>query len=879
MDFCHLHLHTEYSMLDGYGKAKEYAQKAKELGYKYLAITDHGNIDGFIDFQKNCLENDITPIFGCEVYIVENMSSKQSRKHITFWIKNNVGFKNLCSLLSIANLDNFYRKPIITFDNLRKHYKGLVIGTACLNSFINLPNGEEFFRELKNLVKEDLYLELMLNTLPEQKQHNDKIFKLAKETKTKIIFTHDCHYVNKSEAIYQEIMLAIQRKAKWNDPNRWRFDLDSLYLLSKKEVKDLLLANELNLSYAENTFEVVEKCKNFKIKKREIILPKLRNVKDEAKFLKHLCEDKFNTIPEWNWSYLERFEYEYDLIIRKKFERYILIVWDLCRWARDNDILIGPGRGSVGGSLIAYLLGITSIDPIKHNLLFERFIAQDRIDYPDIDLDFDKEKIHLIRKHLEDIYGVENIASVSNFNTFKARGSVQDIARVFNVNYLEVNEFTKTFVNDPSLSEEEILELSLKSHEGQIFNQEYPDIIEHAKHITGRIRNYSQHAAAIVISTKPFDKAGRCNLIRGKNTRINWDKNDAEHVGYIKLDILSLRLLSVISSTLSQIKANYNKYINLNNINFNDSNVLRRIDSNHNEGVFQLDTYSMKELINEMTIDSFDTITHLVALVRPGPKNSGMTEKYIERQRTNRWKKMHPVYEKLTEDTFGLLLFQEQIMAVINEVAGLPYSTADKIRKIISKKRDKGKFREYEKLFKRGCRKVNIFSKQQANEFWDGLLSWAQYGFNKSHSVGYATTSYWCAYLKYYYPAEFISASLTFGADSKKQNLLNESFENQVIMVTPKVGISHATKWIAKNNKLFVPFSEVKGLGKKKALLAAENPNKEKQNGLLKFVTMKNVKVEHSGALGNLLRKIKAYDLEDERITTEMRDFFDFDLY
>ncbi|PNX49942.1 MAG: hypothetical protein BV456_08400 [Thermoplasmata archaeon M8B2D] len=878
MDFAHLHLHTEFSQLDGYGTAEEYVKRAKQLKYQYLGITDHGNIDGLITFQNECLDNGITPILGCEGYLIEDNSTRNMNGHITFWIKNNLGFKNLCSMLSIANLDNFYRKPLITFQNLRDHYKGLVIGTACLGSFVRkLPNGIKFFRELKKLLKNDLYLELMLNQLPEQIEHNQTIFQLAEETKTKIILTHDCHYVKKADSKYQEMMLAIQRKAKWDDPRRWKFDLDNLYLLSKREVKNLCSEYNTSIEYANNTLEIAEKCKRFRIRKREIVLPQIKGVHDEIGILRLMTDvalKKYNN----TFPYLERLEKELDIIVKKGFERYILIVWELCLWCKDNNILMGPGRGSVGGSLIAFLLGITSVDPIKHNLLFERFISEERIDYPDIDLDFDRTKIPLIREHLENLYGIDNVANVSNFSKFKARGSIQDVSRVFGIEKFEVDRFTKFIAPDETLSEKEILDESAKIPEGKIYYQQYPEVLDFAKNITGRIRNYGQHAAGLIISPDKIEKSGRCNLIRGKkNIRINWEKNNAEYVGFVKLDVLPLAQMTVIDYCLKQIKANTGKDFNLYDIDLNYPPVLEEIQQGNNEGVFQLNTDLMGSILEKMEINSFQNLTHLMALGRPGPLNSGMVDEYIVRQQIGNWDRQHPIYEELTKDTFGLLIFQEQIMLVINKIAGLPYSTADKIRKIISKKRDKNKFSEYENLFMDGCKKTKIFSNNEAITFWENLQNWANYGFPKAHSVEYSMLSMWCATLKFLYPTEFISASLSDCSKTQKDSLVQEAIRLDLKLYPPKCGISHATQWIAKDHKLFIPFSEVEGLGPQKAEIAANNPNYQKVKKQLKFLSMENVAIKHKGKLGEKLELIKAYDKNDNELSWEAKALFDFD--
>ena len=879
MDFCHLHLHTEYSMLDGFGTASEYAQKAKRLGYQFLGCTDHGNIDGLITFQKACQKNKITPILGCEGYLIENSESKKRNGHICFWIKNNIGFKNLCSMLSIANLDDYYRRPLITYENLLAHHKGLIIGTACLGSFVNLPNGEKFFRELKKLKPNDIYAEVMINDIDSQKEYNKKLIALAEENNVPIILTHDCHYVKKRESKYQEMMLAIQRKAKWDDPKRWRFETNNLYLLSKKEIHRIAQDNNLKPEYLENTIKLAEKCKRFKIPKKSISLPPIEGINDEAKFMRETCEAKLKAEFGINLLYLERLRKEIDLILKKKFERYILIVWELCNWCRENKILIGPGRGSVGGSLVAYLLGITSIDPIKYNLLFERFIAEDRNDFPDIDLDFERSKIHLVKRHLEDLYGSENIAGVSTYTNYKAKNSVQDIARVFGIKADEVNFFTKMIDDDANLSEEELLANAIETDAGREFNQAYPEVLDYAKKITGRVKNYSQHPAAMVIATEKINTSGKCVLLRGKkDVRINWNKYDIEHVGFIKLDILRLRLLSIIGMALAQIKENSKIDLDLNKIDLEDKNVLAQIQNNRNQGVFQLNTYATKKLLEEIKIESFRSIIDLIALVRPGPNESGMTAQYIERQRTKQWDEKHKIYEEITQDTYGIVLFQEQVMAIISKIAGLPYSTADRIRSIISKKRDKKLFREYEKMFFEGCKKNKFLSKKEAEEFWEGLLSWSRYGFNRSHSTAYAILAYWCAYLKYYHPVEFISSALTYGAKEKKSDLIQEAYRLGLNVMPPKVGISDPIIWKSKGFDLFVPFSEIEGLGPQKSNEAATQPHLQKVKGQLKFVSMKNVVSRHKGKLGELLESIKAYSPNDNKLSTEALKLFDFEI-
>lgn len=884
--FAHLHLHTTYSQLDGYGTPDEYAKRAKKMGFKYLACTDHGNIDALIKFQNACNENDIKPILGCEAYIVNEWKKEKKRGHITLWVKNKKGFRNLCNLLSIANIDGFYYKPRLNFNTLWKYRKGLVIGTACLQSFINLEGGREFFARLCDDMNGDIYAEVMPHNDNTQIKFNRKVIRFAKKYGAKIIATNDCHYIKKADSKVQEVMLAIQRKDTWNNPNRWRFNITGLHLRGADEMRRALdKIGFYKEEYLSNTIEVAEKCSEFRIPKLDIKLPRVPGLEkvSEKEYIWSLCVNSFKSKfsePITKYPvYRDRLKMEFDLITKKNFERYFLIVWELCEWCRKNGILVGPGRGSVGGSLIAYLLKITSVDPIKHGLIFDRFINNDRIDYPDIDLDFEDIKIHLVKEHLEDLYGEGNVAGVSSFNRLQAKAAIQDVARVFEIPQAEAINFTKMIDDSDGDGSAAKIQMAIDEHESAAeFAHANEDVIKYAKKLVGQVRNYGQHAAALVISMRNIAKSGRCNLIERKGVRlINWEKDDTEYVGLMKLDALSIKLLSILSHALKLIKENHAKDIDLEKLNLDDKKVIRAIASGNNTGVFQLNTWAMTSLIKDMKVTEFSHIVDSLSLVRPGPMESGMTEEYIKRQRTNKWRRMHDVYEEVTKDTYGLLVFQEQVMAVIHKVAGLPYSTADKIRKVIGKKRDVKEFEKYEETFKKGCRKTGYLSSEEANDFWDGLQKWARYGFNRAHSVEYAILGYWCAWLKYYFPTEFICASLTFGAKGKKPELIEEAYRLGLTVQLPKVGISHATEWKSNNGRLSIPFIEVKGIGPAKANEAARSPSPEKKKTKLKFVTMaNNTNIKHKGSLGELLDSFGAYTLGENTIDNDIKKLFDF---
>lgn len=891
-DFCHLHIHDTYSQLDGLGQPKDFVKKAKELDFKYLASTNHGNIDGLIKFQKACKEYDITPILGCEAYIVDKFEKKKKRGHICLWVKNKKGFKNLCKMLTIANLEGFYYKPRIDFETLLKYHKGLVIGTACALSFLKLKNGIKFLYELLEVNDgQDIYLEIMPHNQPFQIEYNKFIIDLAKDVDCKIIVTQDAHYVNKKDWKAHEVLLAIQRKAKWNDKNRWKFEGKEYYLKSTKEMqKSLKEIGFYKKEYLTNTLEVAEKCSNFIIPKRDIKLPYVPNIdpSKEDKILWRLCvkgyKKKFNVSIKQNKEYYDRLKLEYDLIKKKNFTRYFLIVHELVNWCKENEILIGPGRGSVGGSLIAFLLEITSVDPIIHKLIFDRFINIERIDYPDIDIDFEDTKRHLIKEHLENIYGNDKIAGVSSFNRLKPRAAIQNVARVFYPDdnnkrtkcIKETNEFTKLIDHKIEYENGPIQYVIDAYEEGKEFAKKYPKVIKYAKALQGNIFTYGQHAAALVVSMKPIGKFGRCNLIEsGGVKKVNWEKDDTEYCGLMKLDVLGLKLLSILGECIRLIKINHNKNIKLESLDIENKQVLKEINDGNTVGVFQFNTWAMTKLAKEMGISKFRHLADAVALVRPGPFNSGMTSDYIRRKHGYEWEKKNKIYEKLTEDTYGVIVFQEQVMYVINKVAGLSFSTADKIRKIIGKKRDKKEFEAYKNQYLKGCKKEGLFSKQEAIKFWNDLQEWSKYGFNLAHSIEYALLGYYCAWLKYYFPTEFLCSSLTYGAKSKKSELIEEVYRLGLSLKLPKVGISHPTDWVAKDNCLYVPFTEVKGIGEKKAFEASNLINQENLNKGY-YSRKKNIIQKHKGEFGKLLDSIGAYDQNSIEISDKAKKLFDF---
>ena len=854
-EFCHLHVHTQYSYLDGFGSAEGYVRKAKELEFTALASTDHGNIDGIIDFQRQCKKQGIIPILGCEAYIVPDLNIKEKgekRAHVTLLIKTQKGFENLCSMLSIANLEGFYKRPRIDYKILNQYCEGLIVLTGCSASFLLYPGGKKLFERLYFKIAGDLYLEVM----PHDFEGQYKINQLCLDfdyPEASLIGTNDCHYIEKEDREVQEVLLAIQTKAKWNDKDRFRFELDDLYLKSADEM--LKGFEKIKFPYKNaqealsNTMQIADKCKDFSISKKQVFLPSVSGYGNDAdSFLRGIMDGRIIELAKKEgWKnqkikeYKDRIEEEWGLIQSKNFSGYFMIVWELVKWCKENDIMIGPGRGSAAGSLILYLLGVTHIDPIKFGLLFSRFINEERIDLPDIDIDFEDKKRDQVREHLEQLYGENNISSISTFLTMKGRAAVRDVCRVFNINQKEVDEFAKTI---EGFSEgEEGIEDALKEEVGKEFYKKYKKQVEIAIKLQGQKRGVSQHAAGVIISAEDLRKGTRGNLcIRSGNIVINWGMEDVEYMGLMKLDVLGLNTLSILNETNKLIGGK----IIYEEIPLDDLRVYKEISDGNNIGIFQLNTYSTSKLAKEIRCKNIRELSDIIALVRPGPSDSGMTNSYINRKR-NKWKEETiSIFDEIVKDTYGIIVYQEQIMKVIYEVAGLPYSIADKIRKVISKKREVKDFEPFKRAFIHGCLKKGIFSRRQAIDFWEMLQSHARYSFNLSHSVSYAVLAYWTAYMKKYYPTEFICANLTYGSESKKEELIQEAYRLGLRLALPEIGKSDAKKWVARDKILYIPFIEIKGIGEKLAEQAVQGRRLEKKK-VAKKETDKNKEVIYQG--------------------------------
>lgn len=864
----HLHVHDCYSLLDGMGSPEDYVKKAKSLNQNALAISNHANMYSAIKFQKACKENNIKFILGCELYIViDNLVKQKSetRGHLSCWVKDEEGYLNLMKILSNANLSGFYNRPRTDLNFILNNNAGLIFGTGCSSSVLNVS--EDFIYKLHDKIGNDLYLEIMPHNTDDQIKHNIKLLNIHDKNKIKLIATQDCHYINKEDSVTHEVLLAMQSKKKWTDPNRWKFSGDTYYMTSEEEmVEQFKTQNTIPydkvIEAINNTSEISNKC-SFELKQKNINLPEVPKYKNknEIDVLNVNCNDKlsqqFNVVPE---EYKERLKQEIDLITRKNFIRYFLIVADIVEWAKNNNIIVGPGRGSVSGSLVAFLLGITEVDPIKYGTNFSRFLNDGRsiTSPPDIDIDFDDINRHKVIERLRNVYGENNVAGITTFIKMEDKLVVGDITKVFDVNTKDVDQFCKKIESD-------IETAIIETEEGKQFNNKYPHIINYAKKLKGQPKALGKHAAGIIISNNDLTKSDTTYLIeRDSQKVVPVAMDDCDFLGLLKLDVLVLSTLSIISYCLDLIKENYNKKIDLSKIEPNDKKIFNDLSCGNTCGVFQFSTHDMTSLSKEMKISSFSDMVAALALVRPGPKNSGMKAEYIKRKRKGIWNKKHEEYEKITKDTFGVVAYQEQVLEIFTKIAGLSEVVADKIRMVIGKKKDVAEFEPYKKQFIDGCLNVGMFNKQEANDFWEELQSYARYGFSKNHAVAYALISYRTAWLKHYYPIEFLCANLTYGATGQKHELINEAQRLNLKIVPPKFNVSNGRKWTSKYNKIYVPFIEVKGLGEEN--IKAIDSSKGYQTGF--FFSTPNLP-------SNILDKIKGIGALSDDIPDDIDQHFD----
>ena len=909
--FVHLHVHDQYSLLDGFGSATQYVQEASRLGMRSLALTNHGNVDGCLKFQRACGDI-VKPVFGCELYIVENASIKkqgEKRFHITCLVEDVCGWTNLLKIITRANMDGFYARPRTDPASVVECCDGMTWMSGCMSSPLVHPWGRRMFRDLSNrLGREKVFVEVIPHAMEEQANLNRRVIDFGKSNGLGIVATNDCHYPLKEDSKIQEVLLAIQRNAKWKDPKRWRFSIDGLHLRTAGEMMDAFREQgAMKRRDAEEAIEatsaIASRCHGGfpSIPKRDVELPKVPCLGDEDDDVAmwRLVKEGFDElvrpfVPKKDFrgnkfgleDYRARVKEEMKTILDLGFQRYFLIVWELFDWCRGNDVGVGPGRGSSGGSLVAYLLKITWVDPLEHGLLFTRFVSPSRIDLPDIDMDFEDRKRHMVRGHLEDMYGKDCVAGVSTFMTMKGKAVVRDVGRVFDLPYVDVDRAARSIVvrsmgdDRASYSVEDAFETF---EDGKRFKAKYPREAAVAVRLEGQARGSGQHAAGMCVSGENLRDGMRCSLTRRSgNVVVNWDKHDIEHFGLMKLDVLGLSALSVLADARDEVKRNHGIDVDYRGLSLDDPDAIKVVADGRTVGVFQLGSPGLRRFCASLGVTRFRDIVDATSLWRPGTLRAGAAGEFVERKNgRSKWEYVHPVMEKYTKDTYGIVLYQEQLMQATYDLSGLGWKNVDLIRKVVSKSQGETAFQKWKSAFVEGCAKKGTLTEKAAGKVWDDLTTFGAYGFNASHGVEYSMISYYDAYMKAHYPGEFMAASMTHAKKDDKADLIEESRRMGLKIVPPKVGMSEPDRWVSRDGKLLVPLLEVKGIGPKaceKIMLSLGNGGDK-----VGFFSTKD-----AGLVGvprnidRLLNRVSAYDREkvsfsDEEIE-EISGLFDFDL-
>jgi len=830
-DFVHLHVHTQYSLLDGACLLDRLVDKAVQFKLPALAMTDHGNLFGAIKFYNLCIKRGVKPIIGSEVYVAAGSRFDKDYKpgldsnyHLILLAKDEEGYTNLVKLVSLAHLEGFYYKPRVDRELLSQYSKGLIASSACLKGEIascilsdNLPKAYKCADEYLNIFgKGNFYLEVMENGLPEQKKVNSNLIKISKELNIPLVATNDIHYLEKEEAFAHEALLAIQTQTTLTDPQRFKFNSDSFYFRSPQEMKDIFKEIPQSLK---NTLEITQKC-NLTMDFSKIHLPHfpLPQGQGEDDCLKEICNQNLNQrYPEISTEVKDRLEYELSIIKKTGFASYFLIIWDLVKFAKENHIPVGPGRGSAAGSIVSYLLKITDIDPLAYQLLFERFLNPARISMPDIDIDFCYEKRAQVLDYVAKKYGKDCVAQIITFGTMLARAVVRDVGRVMGLSYSEVDRIAKMIPY--AVGQQTTLKgaLGLSPELQEVYNADarIKRLIDVAMQLEGLSRHASTHAAGVVISDKPLIE--RVPLIKGSDgeTVTGFDMGSLEKTGLLKMDFLGLKTLTVIEETVKIIKRTQNKELDISSIPLDDKKTFSLLAKGDTIGVFQLESRGMRDILKKMHPGQFEDLIAVLALYRPGPLGSGMVDDFINRKQGKRQiSYVHPALESILKTTYGIILYQEQIMQIVSKLAGFDMARADLLRKSIGKKIPEI-MDEQRNLFIEGCKKNNI-PLAISNQIFDLIDYFSGYGFNRSHSAAYALISYQTAYLKARYPVEFMAALLTSERNNtdKIVEYVNESGHMKIKVLPPDINTSFANFTVTNDGNIRFGLLAIKNVGR-----------------------------------------------------------------
>lgn len=842
-NFVHLHLHTEYSLLDGAARINKVVKVAKEMGMPALAITDHGNMYGAVAFFDACKANDIKAIFGCEFYTCDDLNVKQGKtklNHLVLLAKNETGYYNLCKLNSIAFDKGFYYKPRIDRETLKQYSEGIVCLSACLAGEIPQAILNRQYDEAENLVKwfkdvfgEDYYLELQNHHLEEQIEVNQKLKEYAKKYNIKTVATNDVHYIYRDDAQVQDVLMCVQMSKTIDDPDRMKFPNDEFYLKSYDEMVE---AFPNDLDALETTLEIADKC-NFELVYGHYMYPKYVPItgQDPNDYFRDLIEaglkKKYKVeTPEIR----ERIEYELGVITKLGYVEYYLIVWDYINAARENGISVGPGRGSGVGSIIAYLIGITDVDPIKYGLFFERFLNPERVSAPDFDVDFEDSRRSEVFEYVKQKYGTERVCKIITFGTMAAKNAIKDVGRVLKVPYSELDQVTKAIPNTVKRPNIIAKVFGINHKEGtpdesipelvEMYNNnvDIKKVVDVAYKLEDSPRQTGIHACGVIIGGDILDK----HIPLAKNGDIltsQYVGGELEHLGLLKMDFLGLRNLSDIKGAIELIKQNYGVEVNFDEMDYDDAEVYKMISTGNTMAVFQLESGGFQKFMKELQPTRLEDIIAGVSLYRPGPMDSIPTfvkNKHYPDQITY----VSPLLEPILDVTYGCIVYQEQVMKIVQVLAGYTLGRADSVRKMMGKKKLKDLQLERE-VFLNGCEPANGkagvegavkrgLDRDVANKLWDEMEKFGSYAFNKSHAAAYAHVTYQTAYLKCHYEAEFLTSVLNNRITNSDEikNYITYAKEEKIEVLPPNINLSE-TYFTVKDNKIRFGLAALKNVG------------------------------------------------------------------
>ena len=780
MEFTHLHVHTEYSLLDGSNKIKEYVARVKELGMDSAAITDHGVMYGVIDFYRAAREAGINPILGCEVYVApgsrfdrEVGSGDDRYYHLVLLAENNQGYSNLMKIVSKAFVEGFYYKPRVDLELLEKYHEGIIALSACLAGEVARYLTRGMYEDAKAAAlryqdifgKGNFFLELQDHGIPEQQTVNQQLLRMHRETGIDLVATNDVHYTMAEDAEPHDVLLCLQTQKKLSDENRMRYEGGQYYVKSPKEMARLF---PYALEALENTHRIAERC-HVEIEFGVTKLPKY-DVPDGLtswEYLNKLCheglEQRYHPVTD---ALKARLDYELSTIKNMGYVDYFLIVWDFIKYARDNDIMVGPGRGSAAGSLVAYTLGITQLDPIRYDLLFERFLNPERVSMPDIDVDFCFERRQEVIDYVRRKYGDDCVVQIVTFGTLAARGVIRDVGRVLDMPYAQVDTIAKMIPQELNITIDKALGMNPELRKAYEEQDDIHRLIDLAKRLEGLPRHTSMHAAGVVISQKDVSEYVPLSRAQDGSIVTQFTMTTLEELGLLKMDFLGLRTLTVIQNAVKMVEKSTGMLLDMQKIDYNDKKVLDSLGTGRTDGVFQLESAGMKSFMKELKPQSLEDVIAGISLYRPGPMD--FIPQYIRgKNRPDTIRYDCPQMEPILKPTYGCIVYQEQVMQIVRELAGYTLGRSDLVRRAMSKKKASVMAKERQNFVYGNAEEgvpgciANGISEEIANKIYDEMTDFAKYAFNKSHAAAYAVVSYQTAYLKYYYPVEFMAALMT----------------------------------------------------------------------------------------------------------------------